>query len=208
MLRDGDRFLFRSVGESNVHRGIFVGSIKSGKVIGELSGARQESGSARVTTFRCSGGYLFLQRDDAIVAYRVDESKLAVAGGPIVVSSVREPLPALSVGGMMVRRPTSSTAAEDLVETDRRGQVLRRLASGSIGHPELSADGTQLLYDLTDRRTGRNQTMALDLSRGVSAWLTLAEVETNIPVQSPDGKMIYVNDPTGIAAFSASGSGA
>ena len=162
-----------------------------------------------------SGDYVLFPRDGTLFAQRLESATAALAG------------PATNLGLSVAVNPNGLNT---LVSASQRGELLigseelmqARLVwfdrsgreHGEVGPPRafrnavLSPDGTAVLEDRRDTRSGRHQVWRLDVGRRSE---TLLYEPAYAPQWSPDGSRIAFSisrsKPTGIAVANANGTG-
>jgi Tol biopolymer transport system component len=196
-LPDGRHFLYtiwstdRTVADSGVYAGgVFVGSL-------DTSARRQVLD--RVTNAEYARGHLLFMRDGALVAQKLDPTRITTAGEPVVlVSRVFLTVAGTQLGafsasedGVLAFETPTSPEGSQLVWMDRKGRRIGTLGSRSNyeNEVELSPDGRYALVTRSERG-GAPDLVVLDVSRNLDRRLTFAPEADRLAVWSPDGTRV------------------
>jgi eukaryotic-like serine/threonine-protein kinase len=199
-LPDGRHFMFAATSSPN-NGSTFVGSLDSTDVKLVLRGV--------IAAQYSPPGYLVFVRESTLMAQPFDATRIATSGDAVPISGVGDGItspdgkltkrnPAgvrpfgagfgVSETGSLVYR-SSIGAQTQLVWVDRAGQSAGVAAPpGLYSNVALSADGQRLAYD-------RNvpagwDVWILDLQRRITSRFTFKPQINNVPVWSPDGRMV------------------
>jgi serine/threonine protein kinase/Tol biopolymer transport system component len=179
-LPDGRHFLFRKLGRDNA--GTYVGTLDSTEHK-HLSTEQSMLGFA-------SPDYFFFVRDRALMADRIDLTRLQLKGDPIRVAEGIDTLGpaaafAVSPAGTIVYWSGRQTITQPTWML-RDGTV-----TGTVGPPAayvnvaIAPDGRQVAVDRFDPEPA---IWLLDVARGTSTRATFGRVYESTPVWAPDGQ--------------------
>jgi Tol biopolymer transport system component len=185
-LPDGRHFLFLVIGPPET-RGVWVGSLEGGstRVLAE----------ATTKAMYAPPGMLLVARQDAILAYHFDPTRVAVTGDPIPVAQGLEAAFTLGAAfavsdtGMLAYRAGSER--RQLVWVDRAGTpsgTVGPVDDNALANPELSPDNRYVAVDRTVR--GKRDVWLIDIARNMLSRFTLDSNSDTDPVWSPDGRRI------------------
>ncbi len=195
-LPDGRHFLYYARSRQKENRAIFVGSLDSKETRFLMNGTSNvlfAPGSSGA-----SEGYLLFEREGWLVARKLDAATLRFEGDPIPIAEkiqASDPLTAamftVSGTGVLAYGKGTSTGPQQLTWFDRSGKRL-----GAIEEPgysldmNLSPDEKRVAVDVVSFDVGGRELWQMELTRGVSARLTLGDKLEVSPVWSPDGSRI------------------
>jgi len=189
-LPDGKQFLFLAFGnraEDTVLKVGKLGSLKS-RVVGKID--------SRIEYV--PPGYLLYVRSGALLAQPFDAGKAEFTGEPVPVA---ENVNVAGVGsqasfsasrnGVLTFWAGANAVRHRLVWVDRTGKELQTLGdAGAIWSPALSPDGTQVVVENQDPRSGQTDLWLKDLERGTTSRFTFEAGSETDGNWSPDGTQI------------------
>jgi len=188
-LPDGRHILFLDVGQSRDDAWLSVASIDSQEI-------QRVTSSSTGGVYARSGQLLFV-RDSVLLAQPMDASRLVLSGNPVQLAPVSRNLDTrygafgVSDNGLLMYR-SGADSGRQLVWYDRSGKRLEELAgAGDVTDPDLSPDGTRLVYLRVEPNALRPDVWVTDLTRGASMRLTFGPEGEAMPLWSADGRRIY-----------------
>ena len=209
-LPDGRHFLYL-VHARSAELGVYVGALDSAPT------ATPTPDSARplITTpvravFAPSpagrNGYLLYMRGVTLMAQAFDpdrrelqgepHSVVPELGAPSDVGLMRGPFSASVTGVLVYQNP--AIADSKLEWFDRAGKELGVLDSADyLSHPSISPDGTRVVWQRPDPKSGSWDVWIHDLTRGASSRLTTEAWMNDFPVWSSDGKYVFFSARAG-----------
>ena len=169
-LPDGRHYVFLAFGRGRPKDGIFVGSVDSPDaehlVVSNTSASYVDS------------GHLVFRREESLVAQRFNVSSRQLEGTPVVLADsvafnpiTQQAMASASGNGVLTYLATGRVW--HLTWFDRTGRLLAQ--AGTIGGYNslcLSADGSRVVYDLADPKTGNVDLFAMELSTAATTRLT------------------------------------
>jgi Tol biopolymer transport system component len=180
-LPDGRHFLFTAFRGPGIGS-TYLGSLDSNAVTPVVSAAGALYSRA---------GYLLFLRPPKLMAQAFDVSSFSTKGEPLAVldvgSSTGSPF-AISDTGTLAYAP-GGLAQTQVVWVDRAGRQLGVAAPpGAYSNVALSPDDTRIAFD----RNGPsgNDVWLMDLQRKIVTRFTFQPPNNNVPVWSPDGRMV------------------
>ena len=199
-LPDGDHFLFLAHSNSRrvreVHCGIHVGSLRTGKIRRLLPDLSNVGWTA--------GGFIVFVRDRTLVAAPFDARRLALAGAPQRIAEDIQYSPAssmaqfsVSASGALAYRSGAGLPQRHFVWLDRAGQVVDSLAlRAAYFEARIAPDGRRAAVSIADE--GGQDIWVLDLARETQTRLTAWPSDESGPVWSPDGaRLLFSSDSSG-----------
>ena len=169
-LPDGRHYVFLAFGRGRPKDGIFVGSIDTP----EAEHLVESNASASFI----DSGHLMFRREASLVAQRLNLSSRQLEGTPVVLADnvafnpiTQQAMASASVNGVLAY--LASGQVWHLTWFDRTGRLLAQ--AGTIGGYNslcLSADGSRVVYDLADPKTGNVDLYAMELSTATTTRLT------------------------------------
>ena len=208
-LPDGEHFLFignpvNAAASSDMRLGR-LGSLDS-KLLGKSDGRVEYA----------PGGWVVFLRGGNLVAQKLDVAAAKLTGEPVTIAdgvrvgSVYGNF-SISPSGVLAFARQRGTEALTLREVSRSGVVTGApLVSGPLSSPEVSPDGTRLLFLRRTGFTAGGDVSVLDLARGTDTRLTSSGSVVS-PRWSPDGRRFAFLERSSTASrvrvASADGSG-
>jgi Tol biopolymer transport system component len=189
-LPDGNRFLFRVNGSSDV-AGIHVGFLDTGEH------ARLIPGNASLPAY--ASGFLLFVRETTLMAQAFDVERQTLSGEAIPLAPSIRTGGAPSAGGsfsvsetgvLVYQEDTAQTS--QLVWVDRSGRQTARLSDpGDFGYIQLSPADDRVAVSVTDAE-GYRDVWLYDATRGVPTRLTSDPVDEFSAAWSPDGRTLVM----------------
>ncbi len=186
-LPDGRHFVFlaRSTGNDS----LYVGSLDS-KEVKPVPGV---SSAARYSP----PGYLLFVRENTLMAQGLDATRLSTSGDPFpLVERVAGGTTAdrfgagfsVSENGTLVYREPFAQQTQ-LAWVDRTGKSIAVVApAGIYTNPALSPDDTRVAF--YQAQGGTTDVWLMDLSRHITSRFTFEPPMNNVPMWSPDGRLV------------------
>ena len=169
-LPDGRHYLFLAFGRGRLKDGIFVGSLDTPDV--------EHLVGSNTSASYIDSGHLVFRREASLVAQRFNVSSRQLEGTPVVLADsvafnpiTQQAMASASANGVLAYVATGRLW--HLTWFDRNGRLLAQ--AGTIGGYNslcLSADGSRVVYDLADPKTGNVDLWAMELSTATSTRLT------------------------------------
>jgi eukaryotic-like serine/threonine-protein kinase len=192
-LPDGTHFLFMAPNIDPAKSSVMLASLESKEV--------RRLFHADASAVYSAEGYLLFGRDDAVLAWRFDPSRLKLVGDPIPAFQGVHWLSAdnylgLSADGDRIAYQSWSLSRR-LVWVDRAGKELGTLGeTGGYTDVRISPDGRKVAVSARDLSRGRNLDIwVLDASRGTGTRITADRNDEFNPAWFPGGdRLIYVSD--------------
>lgn len=186
-LKDGKRFLYLGINHSNP-----VPSMTNGIYVGSIDGKENRFLTPSDASPVYAAGYLFLVRDGAVVAQKLDERTSQLTGDPVSIANKaprdsgtwRSDMDA-SPAGVLVYHVASADEGVQLRWFSREGKPLATIGErGRYTDLRLSPDNRYLIV--------KDDTFLwlLDMERGTKTRFTF-EFTADGPAWSPDGKYVY-----------------
>ena len=186
MLPDGRHYLFLGLNRQTGGRSLWVGDLESE--------ALREISPALASAVYAEPGYLLMRRERALVAQRFDLTTLSLTGTPVTVrdrvgfnAMTYQGLFSASENGTLVSLP--ATPASQLTWFDAQGRRIGPAAPpGQYLNLCLTADGSNVVYDLADEETTNIDLWVLSTKAGATpARLTFDPNVDFFPVCGPGG---------------------
>ena len=196
-LPGGTHFLYTSwMTERTVaDRGDYIGSV----MIGSLDSPERTRVLDRVTNVEYARGHILFMHDGALVAQRLDLTRMMLVGQPVVLAAnvfvtvTGTQLGAFSASedGVLAFEPPPAVEGSQLLWRDRKGHLLGTLGgrANRENEVELSRDGKYALVVQVER-DGAPDLVVIDVATNVERRLTSASEADRIPVWSPDGMRV------------------
>jgi serine/threonine protein kinase len=169
-LPDGRHYVFLAFGRGRPKDGIFVGSIDTPEA--------EHLVISNTSASFIDAGHLMFRREASLVAQRFNLSSRQLEGSPVVLADnvafnpiTQQPMASASANGVLAY--LASGQVWHLTWFDRAGRLLAQ--AGTIGGYNslcLSADGSRVVYDLADPKTGNVDLFAMELSSATTTRLT------------------------------------
>ena len=212
-LPDGKRFLYLVINR-NPDQEVSVGHLVAGRI-----GSSERTFVADLTSLvsYVEPGWLVYVDDGTIKAAPFDCDSLRITGETVTLAddaayfrpTGSSPLSVASDGTIAFATPADD---QQLVWVDAAGARLGSLGpQGNFGTPRISPDGTRVVVQVGDRRTGLADLWIYGVDRPASTHLTTEASWEGAPVWGADGSIVYYssdkNDYPEIFSIRADGSG-
>lgn len=200
-LSDGEHFMYL-VRETGARHTFKIGSLHSTESKVLFTSEELDHINARIEY--SSQGYLLYMKDRILVAHKFDMQSLSVVGQPKpIAQGITRATNTFNYGtsdnGILLFQYQDQSDRSELIWLDREGNELGK--EGDPGQYQdilLSPDGTQLVYQLTDPTTGKDDIWVRNLARGINTRLTFDPESEIVPIWSPDSRRVayakVVND--------------
>jgi serine/threonine protein kinase len=193
---DRKRFTFRIQSGKPDRGGIYLGSLDGAplKRLSHLNGSRHFA------------GFSLLQREDALLAQRMDADSAELRGEPLLIHpNAQRSHASLSHNGTLAYVPRRSNGNEVLEVWDRTGRKISSIAApgpGHLGHFELSPDGKRMAAEWN------GDIYLFDIATGQPTRLTFDPAVENTAAWSPDGSLVYYHaEPNRLMRITSTGAG-
>jgi len=163
----------------------------------DLKSGRKEALAAGSRPAYSPSGYVVFSRQNGLWALPVSPGDLRPTGDAFPIRQ-NASQPSVARDGTLVYLETSSSAPEQLVWKDRRGQKLENIGQpqDQINTPHLSPDGKKVA--VWGREQDNDDIWIQDAVRGLKTRLTTDSASEDRPIWSPDGRKIaYASNRTG-----------
>ncbi len=187
-LPDGKHFLFFATSHSgDSEQGVYFGSIEDGSYK-HLLDADSEA--------QYASGYLLYHLQSQLLAQKFDPVGGAVSGDAVTLANFVEydsgtwhTTFTASQNGLLIYEPGSKILGSDLVELDRSGKTVSKLAEQGFykGSGRFSPDGKRLAVAMGDPQA---DIWVFDLTRGTRTRLTFGGATHLMPTWSSDGRRV------------------
>ena len=195
-LPDGRHYLFLAFGRGRQKEGIFVGSIDTPDV--------EHLVVTNTSASYVDSGHLVFRREASLVAQRFNASSRQLEGIPVVLADsvafnpiTQQAMASASANGVLAHLATGRVW--HLTWFDRAGRLLAQ--AGTIGGYNslcLSADGSRVVYDVADPKTGNVDLWAMELATATPTRLTFdGASDFYVACSSRTNDVIFASPRTG-----------